>query len=179
MTCCAAHTMSVRAPLKPPQGKEHWSMLSSGKGERGRFVDGGVVANNPTIAGISFLQRIYPGSNMTNTAVLSLGCGSCWSSSGLPTAGGQLGAAGPMVEIMMGANCDTAAAAGEMLYRTVSIATSAQLVAGLSALLWRETWASTSAQLDMWTGLVGVDFGAVESLPVCPGCRGGPVLLPL
>ena len=118
--CCAAHCMAVRAPLQSVKNEEKWSMLSGGNGKRGHFVDGGVVANNPTIAGISFLQRIYPGSNMTNTAVLSLGCGSCWSSSGLPPAGGPLRVAAPMIDIMMGANCDTAAAAGEMLYRTVS-----------------------------------------------------------
>jgi hypothetical protein len=94
-------------------------MLSTGRGEKGHFVDGGVVANNPTIAGMSFLQRIHPRSDAANTAVLSLGCGSCWSSSGLPPAGGKLLVASPMIDIMLGASCDTSVAAGEMLFRTV------------------------------------------------------------
>lgn len=129
MFVAAAHKMSIKAPLKPSQlaiGKQlaqegdRWHMLSTGRGDQAHFVDGGVVANNPTIAGLSFLQRIFPDSNATNTAVLSLGCGSCWSSSGLPIAKGKAFVASALIDIMLGANCDTAVAAGEMLYRTVS-----------------------------------------------------------
>jgi hypothetical protein len=41
----------------------------------GSFADGGVVANNPTMAAIAFLERAY-GVHRSNIAVLSLGCGS-------------------------------------------------------------------------------------------------------
>lgn len=101
------------AVLKPAAGQRPWPLLS------GHFVDGGVVANNPTIAAMSFLQRIQNESQVTNTAVLSLGCGTCWDKSGLPIARGELFVASPLINIMMGANCDTAVAAGEMLFRTV------------------------------------------------------------
>ena len=86
----------------------------------GNFVDGGVIANNPTAAAIAFLQRSFPGIDATRTAVLSLGCGSSVDRVNLPKSGGQLAAVRGLIKIMLGANCDTAAAAGEQLFRRVS-----------------------------------------------------------
>lgn len=104
--------------MKPPAGSKGlkpWSML------KGYFVDGGMVANNPTIAAISFLQRMSLDSNPANTAVLSLGCGSCWKPSAMSPTSGLVGAGLALSDILLGANCDTAVAAGEMQYRTVSV----------------------------------------------------------
>ena len=91
-----------------------WMVLS------GKFVDGGVIANNPTTAAISFLQKLFPGVDASRTAVLSLGCGSSVDHVRLPASAGQLGAVRGLINIMLGANCDTAAAAGEQMFRRVS-----------------------------------------------------------
>lgn len=62
----------------------------------GYFADGGVVANNPTMAAIAFLERAY-GVHRSNIAVLSLGCGTVTGPVDVPENAGALSWALPLV----------------------------------------------------------------------------------
>jgi len=62
----------------------------------GHFADGGVVANNPTLAAIAFLERAY-GVERQNMAVLSLGCGSVTGALDVGQDAGGLGWAKPLL----------------------------------------------------------------------------------
>jgi hypothetical protein len=85
----------------------------------GTFADGGVVANNPTLAAIAFLQKVQ-GCDPRSIAVLSLGCGTKVKSLSVGPGGGVLAWAGGLVDVSMGASVDCVTAVGEQMFKGVS-----------------------------------------------------------
>jgi hypothetical protein len=89
----------------------------------GRFADGGVVANNPTLAAIAFLEKAE-GRSPNSIAVLSLGCGTVVKAMSLFPGGGILSWAPGLVDVSLGASVDAVTAVGEQMFKGVSCSSS-------------------------------------------------------
>jgi len=82
----------------------------------GDFADGGVVANNPTLAAIAFLEQ-SEGCHPRDIAVLSLGCGALVKELSVGHGGGAIAWAGGLVDVAMGAAVDAVTAVGEQMFK--------------------------------------------------------------
>ena len=87
----------------------------------GLFADGGVVANNPTLAAAGFLPQIMnTKDNTAKAAVLSLGCGAYVGSMDVCKRYGGFAWLLPLTDILVGAGVETVRALGEELILGVS-----------------------------------------------------------
>jgi hypothetical protein len=100
---------------KVEEGKEEEYPLLEG-----RFADGGMIANNPTLAAISFVQTAFR-TDPARVAVLSLGCGGYLTHLNIGRLEGGIAWFWDAIKLPFAAGAETLTVTAEQLFTSVSL----------------------------------------------------------